>query len=324
MEEISFELVGKVLEQDITSDLNILLLKKGTVLTETNILLLKKHNYKAVKVSEDGSFKTLYLRHLKQVEDLFTDFHTSREWFDKEEYIVRKVQRDVFYLEELYLFEDKSNLYRHSANVGLLAFFLGKLLRYSYKNKLLLWQMGLLHDIGKLKLKVDIVNKKVEELTVEEFQEYRQHPEFGWNLLKGMNGVNVMMLNAARHHHEHIDGSGFPKGINVKYLPVMVQIITVANKIDHVMSTNTNIFNLLNELMEEVRGNKLNPAIVVPFVKYLLRSQLGRKVLLNDGTKCEIVYIFEQEPSQPLLSIEDENSYLDLRKHHKLKIVSSV
>ncbi|UTW69448.1 hypothetical protein KHA80_22095 [Anaerobacillus sp. HL2] len=35
------------------------------------------------------------------------------------------------------------------------------------------------------------------------------------------------MLNAARHHHEQLDGSGFPKGINVKYIP-MVQIVSVA------------------------------------------------------------------------------------------------
>ncbi len=314
MEEISFGLVGKVLEEDIFSEFDILLLKKGTILTETNILLLQKHNFMKVAVSENRSNKSLYLNHLKNIEELFKIYETgSEQWFEKEKSIVRKVQKEEIRFGELYQFGAEPTLYRHSANVGIIAFFLGKLMRYSYKNKLLLWEMGILHDIGKVNSPWDEPKNQTDT--------YKSHPEVGWKLLKKMKGVNVMLLNAARHHHELLDGTGFPNGVNVKYLPVMVQIITVANRVDNLMTTNHNTFSLINELMAEVRGNKLNPAIVVPFIRHLIRNQLGKRVVLNDATKCEIIYIFEQEPAQPLLYIEDEDTFIDLRSSNQLKIV---
>lgn len=325
MEEISFDLVGKVLEQDIVSDLDVLLLKKGTILTETNILTLKKHNYKKVKVSEDQSFKKIYLKNISSIKQLFSDLEKIkeidlREWFDQERKIVNFAQKDAFFLEEMYLIKVEDSLHRHSANVGLIAFFLGRLLRYSYKNKLLLWQMGILHDIGKLKLNSELLNKSFEQLFETELIEYKQHPEIGADLLKKLKGVNALMLNAARHHHEQLDGSGFPKGINVKYIPVMVQIISVANKIDQLLSKNENKFDLIYRLIEETRENKLSPAIVIPFARNFFRQHIGKKIVLNDETIAEIVFIFDHEPSQPLIYLTENDEFIDLRKNSQLKI----
>lgn len=326
MEEISFDLVGKVLEQDIVSEYDILLLKKGTILTETNILLLKKHNYKKVQVSEDRSFESLYLKSIKRIEQLFTDVEKKKEidikkWFEKEDKIVRIVQKDSSFLDLMYQIKAEPTLSRHSVNVGLIAFYLGRLLRYSYKNKLLLWQMGVLHDIGKIKISDELQNKREDELTDKDLREYKRHPEYGWDILKQLKGTNMLMLNGARHHHERIDGSGYPKGIKVKYLPIMVQIISVANYIDKILVTDRNTFNLINLLIEETRESKLNPAIVIPFVRHLLRKHVGKKVLLNDDTICEIMFIFDHEPSQPLVYLIETDTFIDLRKYHKLKIV---
>lgn len=165
MEEISFDLVGKRLEQDIVSNLDVLLLKKGSILTETNILLLKKHNYKKVKVSEDLSFKKLYKNYIENIENLFLNIEKMKtipvkEWFEQDKKIVSFVQREASFLEQLYKMSGEPTLYRHSGNVGLISFFLGKLLRYSYKNKLLLWQMGVLHDIGKLEVNNELFKKE--------------------------------------------------------------------------------------------------------------------------------------------------------------------
>ncbi len=326
MEEISFDLVGKVLEEDIYSNLDILLLKKGTVLSEINILLLKKHRYKKVRVSEDLSFRSLYLQNIQHIEELFSDLVNNkkldiREWFEKKKNLARIVQKDVSVIEKMYTIEADSTIFRHSSNVGLLAFYLGKLLRYSFKNKILLWQMGVLHDIGKLQINSNLLTKKNEDFTEEELHEYKKHPELGWTILKEVKGINALILNAARHHHENIDGSGYPKGIKVKYLPVMVQIITVANKIDKILLNKGNMITLLNELIEETRNNQLNPAIVVPFVRHMLRKHVGEQVVLSDGSIAELVFIYENEPSQPLLYVNANDTFVDLRKYHKLKIV---
>jgi putative nucleotidyltransferase with HDIG domain len=326
MEEISFELVGKVLEQDIVSEYDVLLLKKGSVLTETNILLLKKHEYKQIKVSEDRSFQKLYTKNIESIEKLFSnplkiEEMEIKDWFNQDKQLVRSIQRDDSFLEQMYKVNAEPTLYRHSANVGLIAFFLGKLLRYSFNNKVLLWQMGVLHDIGKLKLSNELISKQ-ESLTVEEFHEYKQHPELGWEILREVKGVNAQILNAARHHHERIDGSGYPKGLKVKYLPVMVQIISVANEIDKILMAGGNLFDLINRLVEDTRRNKLNPAIVIPFVRHLLRKHVGEQVVLSDETKGEIVFVFDHEPSQPLLYLNDSDTFLDLRTDHNKQIVN--
>lgn len=329
MEEISFELVGKILEEDIVSEFDLLLLKKGAILTETNILLLKKHNYKKVNVSENISFINLYLKHINHIEYLFTNLETEKEinmqfWFEEDQKIVYAVQKNDFFLDQMYKIKSDPTLFRHSANVGLLSFFLGKLLRYSYKNKLLLWKIGLLHDIGKLKLRRELLTKPEKELTEEEFHEYKRHTETGWSILNEVKGVNATMLNAARSHHERIDGSGYPRGLKIKYLPIMVQIVSIANKIDKILMANGNIFYLVNTLIEETRENKLNPAIVIPFVRHILRRNIGKKVVLNDKTTAEILFIFDFEPSQPLLYLLETDTFIDLRKHHKLKMVDFV
>lgn len=327
MEEISFDLVGKVLEEDIVSEFDLLLLKKGAILTEKNILLLKKHNYKKVNVSENISFKNLYLKHIDHVEYLFSNIETEKEtsikhWFEQDQKIVENVQKSDLFLNQMYAINTEQTLFRHSVNVGLLSFFLGKLLRYSFENKLLLWKIGLIHDIGKLKFRTELLTKSEEKLTEEELREYKLHPQLGWSMLNEVKGVNATMLNAARLHHERIDGSGYPKGIKIKYLPFMVQIVSVANQIDKTLMNNGNIFYLVNKLIEETRENKLNPAIVIPFVRYILRKNIGKKVVLNDKSTGEIMFIFENEPSQPLLYQIETDTYIDLRKDRNLKIVN--
>ncbi|MCT8139417.1 HD domain-containing protein [Anaerobacillus sp. CMMVII] len=311
MEEISFDLVGKVLEEDIVSDLNILLLKKGSVLTETNILLLKKHNYKKVNVSEDVSFSGIYLKFVQQIEQLFTEINELKdiditEWFEENQRIISEVQPVASFIDQLYQMKTEHTLPRHSANVGLLAFYIGKLLRYSMKNKIILWQMGVVHDIGKVKVPSKMIT----------------HPEIGWSMLKEVKGVNAQMLNAARQHHECIDGSGYPKGVNIKYLSVMVQIISVANTINNFLVKNENIFSLINYLIDETKKNKLNPAIIIPFVRHILGNSVGKHVMLNDKTVAEIVFIHENEPSQPLVHIKNTDVYVDLRKDHLLEIIA--
>ncbi|WNF38615.1 HD domain-containing protein [Bacillaceae bacterium IKA-2] len=324
MEKISFELVGKVLEEDVVSDLDVLLLTKGTILTKANILLLKKQYSKKVKVSEDLSFKNLYLKNIKHIEHLFSFLEKTKsidmeEWFHHEQ-IVRFVQKDASFIEQMYEIKAQSSLYVHSVNVGLIAFFLGKLLRYSYREKLHIWKMGVLHDIGKLKLDSELLFKQEEELTEEELHEYKQHPNLGLNILSEVKGVNAEIVSATKFHHEQIDGSGYPNKVKVNCLPVTVQIVSVANRIDKIISANRNPFHLVNLLIEETRENKLNPAITIPFVRHTLRKYVGKKIVLNDETKAEIVFIFDHEPTQPLIYLNERKMFIDLRENHKLKI----
>ena len=326
IDNISFDLVGKVLEQDIVSETNVLLLKKGTILTYSHVELLRKHHYKKVKVSENKTFEDLYITHINQIQELYTNFEninniSIRQWFKGAQKIVSFVQKDPSILEKMYSIDNSHTIFRHSANVGLIAFYLGKLLRLPYKNKLQLWQMGVLHDIGKMKLDKEIVDN-AEKLTEKQLAEYNKHPEYSWSILKEIPDINVKILNAVRNHQERIDGSGYPRGLTVKYIHVTVQMISVADRIDELMSqSKNNLFDIVYQLREETLQNKLSPAVVLPFIRHTLRKHIGKNVLLNDDSVAEICFIFDYEPTQPLLYNRESHTFVDMRRSYKLKMV---
>lgn len=93
---------------------------------------------------------------------------------------------------------------------------------------------GMLHDIGKIGIPRKILNKK-DSLTEEEFMEIKNHPKIGFELIKDENfpwSVKDMVL----HHHERLDGSGYPDGLRGKEISLETRIITVCD-VTEAMST---------------------------------------------------------------------------------------
>lgn len=93
---------------------------------------------------------------------------------------------------------------------------------------------ALLHDIGKIGISEDILNKPA-PLDKEELQAVRRHPELGENMVKGidfLDGVRPMI----RHHHERYDGNGYPDGLKAEGIPIISRIIFVAETYDALTS----------------------------------------------------------------------------------------
>ena len=90
---------------------------------------------------------------------------------------------------------------------------------------------GLLHDIGKLSVPNDILNKPG-RLTDEEFAEIRRHPGAGRELLAELGGFSALVLDLVESHHERIDGGGYPNRVAAGALDLEVRILTVADVYD--------------------------------------------------------------------------------------------
>lgn len=94
--------------------------------------------------------------------------------------------------------------------------------------------MGLLHDIGKIGIPDEIINKP-HKLTDEEFAIIQKHPEIGHGILKNIAEIpNIEM--GARWHHERMDGKGYPDGLKGEEIPKLVRIISVADAYDAMTS----------------------------------------------------------------------------------------
>ncbi|MCW6511230.1 HD-GYP domain-containing protein [Lichenifustis flavocetrariae] len=118
--------------------------------------------------------------------------------------------------------------YQHCLLVaGLVAAF-SVALGLSPKTQRLLSQAALLHDVGKAHIPYAILNK-AGRLTPEEFTIMRNHPMIGYNLLAGQRQLDPCLLDVVRHHHEYIDGSGYPDGLQGKRIPDFVRLVTICD-----------------------------------------------------------------------------------------------
>ena len=118
--------------------------------------------------------------------------------------------------------------YQHSLMVtGLLARF-GQQLQVSRSDRLRLSVAGMLHDIGKARVPLAILEKR-SALTREESALLRQHPQLGFDALKESGDVAPELLDVVLHHHEYLDGTGYPHGLKANEIPDLVRLVTIAD-----------------------------------------------------------------------------------------------
>jgi putative nucleotidyltransferase with HDIG domain len=85
-----------------------------------------------------------------------------------------------------------------------------------------------LHDIGKAQIPLTILDKP-ERLNAREEARMRRHPMIGYELLKDVPGISSESLDGVRHHHEYLDGSGYPDGLKARAIPDLVRLLTISD-----------------------------------------------------------------------------------------------
>ncbi|MFW2372212.1 MAG: HD-GYP domain-containing protein [Gammaproteobacteria bacterium] len=124
--------------------------------------------------------------------------------------------------------------YLHSVAVCALMIALGKQLDYQ-GDLHSLGMAGLLHDIGKMAIPDEILNKPG-KLTDEEFEIVRTHPFRGWEILKQSYDVDDLALEVVLHHHEHVDGRGYPDKLSADKLSLVARMASVCDVYDAITS----------------------------------------------------------------------------------------
>lgn len=125
--------------------------------------------------------------------------------------------------------------YIHSVAVGTLMMALARHLGLSDDDVRVAGMAGLLHDIGKMKIESEIVDKPG-RLDPEELARMRMHPSLGHSILLDMDDLDPRILDVCRHHHEKMDGSGYPDGLKDEQLSLFVRISAVCDVYDAVTS----------------------------------------------------------------------------------------
>lgn len=119
----------------------------------------------------------------------------------------------------------------HSLNVSIYAICLGAELKLDKELLTSLGRSALLHDIGKSEIDPNIVNKKG-ILSDEEFETMKKHPDLGYKLALKYNIDDKNILDGIRHHHEKVDGQGYPDKLSKEDLGIFPKIISICDVFD--------------------------------------------------------------------------------------------
>ncbi|HEY6889522.1 MAG TPA: HD-GYP domain-containing protein [Solirubrobacter sp.] len=123
----------------------------------------------------------------------------------------------------------------HTRRVALLAARVGEELKLSATARRHLAVGGLLHDIGKLSVPLEILNKPG-KLTDDEFAAIKRHPSDGRRLLEALGGFPEAVRGLVSDHHERLDGSGYPRGLTAGQMSVETRILAVVDVYDALVS----------------------------------------------------------------------------------------
>jgi putative nucleotidyltransferase with HDIG domain len=121
-----------------------------------------------------------------------------------------------------------SATYQHCLLVTGLAVAFGQQIRVSRADRQRLSFAGMLHDIGKARIPL-VILEKPGRLTDDEMEVMKKHPQFGFDALQTVSGLPAEMLDMVVHHHEYLDGSGYPHGLSASEISDLVRMITIAD-----------------------------------------------------------------------------------------------
>jgi len=157
----------------------------------------------------------------------------------------------------------------HSDRVKRMSLAIAKKMGFSEERLENLEYGALLHDIGKIGIKDEVLQKQA-PLSSEEYQYIQEHPLIGVKIVEGVEFFKDK-IPMIRHHHEHYDGNGYPDGLAGEDIPLEARIISLPDAFDAMTSArpHRNIMPLQNVLaeLEKFKGKQFDPKVLDIFIR---------------------------------------------------------
>ncbi|HEY8889712.1 MAG TPA: HD domain-containing phosphohydrolase [Clostridium sp.] len=215
-------------------------------------------------------------------------YETKNNAEEKIEEILKKVE-DNMYKKKLFersmrgktikaiistLHEKNKREEQHSHRVSELCKSMGEALGLAEKDIQELKTVGLLHDIGKIAIDENILNKPG-KLANDEWEKIKRHPEIGFRILNTVDDMSDM-ANYVLNHHERWDGKGYPKGLKGDEIPFISRIITIVDAYDAMTSDRSYRSALSDEIaigeLKKNAGSQFDTELVNVFIEKVVKS----------------------------------------------------
>lgn len=316
--------VGDIIAEDIRNNQGIVLVVENTILNE--FILNKLINLGIEWIS-------IYVRKLNDRKEELTVFHIIKDYENCIDYlkdIINKLTAGVeieydmvlnsFHI--LYEYIDHVELiveclnrvknhdeytFSHSLNVGLYSMLIAKWLRIPEEHVKNILIAGLLHDIGKSKIPLSILNKNG-KLTTYEYEIIKTHTVLGYELAKNIKQIPNEVKDTILMHHVREDNTGYPNHRVKKKLNLYAKIVSIADVYDAI--TSRRVYKEKETPFEAFKmflttgTYQFDTKILQTFLTNMSVNYIGSKVMLCDGNIGEIVYIPPQNIIDPIVQID--------------------
>jgi len=198
-----------------------------------------------------------------------------------------------------------------------------------------IYRAGLLHDVGKIRIPAEIINK-AGKLTDEEYNIIKIHPVTGYHILKGISDDNFIAI-AAKYHHERYDGKGYPNGLAGEVIPEVARILGVADSYDAMASNRSYRKALPQEVVrgeiEKGKGTQFDPEIADIMLQmidedkdYAMKQtdSMHRRILTVDDEFINnkiITHILKDEPMYDIVSAGGGREALEILDNQAIDLV---
>ena len=280
---------------------------------------------------KEGDIFAIYMEVLKFAEEVLEKAKGDLPISGKEiEERVRKlvdyiIAGERFFLEFVFADTEEESKARHMVNATILSLEVGLELGY---NKSRLFELAIgafLHDIGLIKFSA--LTKRAVKLTKSEYEQIKEHPVHSLELIKRIGNLSQEVIHIAHEHHERLDGSGYPRGIEdglINDNAMIVGIIDMFEAMIHTRPYRKKMppYNALKELIN-MGARSIEPRYVEALVHRIGLYPIGSWVELSTGEIGKIIEINKKFALRPIISVIytknghrlKEAKFIDISKH---------
>ncbi|WP_121614837.1 HD-GYP domain-containing protein [Virgibacillus halodenitrificans] len=345
---------GEILAQTVHNDNGVVLIREGVTLTEKILARLIKQGitylYIKDKFTNDIKAEPVISNKLrsdatKMMKDIFYEIQENglvgRAFIldnskKKLSIVVNQILEEIQSNKKSFslltdIFITDNYVFQHSLNVAIYSLAIGVELNYSSK---MLTEIGIgamLHDIGKMFISPEILNKPG-RLSEEEYETMKSHTVLGFEFLRKQADLPTVVSHCAYQHHERLDGSGYPRGIKDDDIHPYGKLIGIADVFDAVTSNRVYREAMLPheglEILYAGAARLFDKNMVEAFKNSVIIYPNGITVLLSNKSEGIVVRQNENLCDRPVIRIMKENTYtlsipydLDLGKVMNVTIV---
>ena len=285
--------------------------------------------YKKIKEGEQFKiFENLFQESVNNITNCINAVVTKSEEVNIDQLLasVKKItddfKPDVSLFDMIHCIEGYDDLtYIHSVNVALIARVIGHWMGFNEADCDALTICGLLHDIGKVMIPIEIITKP-SRLSPTEYALIQTHTIHGYNLLKNID-IDERIKLGALQHHERCDGKGYPNKLRYNDIEQFARIVAIADVYDAMTSNRVYRkgicpFEVISIFEENI--DAYDPKILFVFLEKIAQSYVNTEVVLNGDMEGKIVMINKFALGRPGVLVG--GAYVDLSRQENLEITA--